>query len=281
MTYIFDGRQFAKEKEFKLTQDIKQLRKTGVVPKLVSILIGDNPASVLYVNLKKKMGERVGVEVEILNFPESTSVAKLILRIKDLNKVKMVHGIMVQLPLPKAFGLEERNKIISSISKEKDVDGLRDDSKYITPTVKAVFEVLNVAYFNIVRPLLNDSPCKVVVVGSRGFEGKKIYKVLKKKGYSVSGIHRNTRDFEKKTLRADILISVTGSPGIIKAENIKKGAVVIDVGSPLGDVNRESVVGKAAFLSPVPGGVGPITITCLIENLIRAASETETKSNQL
>ena len=140
---------------------------------------------------------------------------------------------------------------------------MQDDSQFISPLVKAVLEVLKRAG----KYLPNDHDSEVVIVGYKGFEGRKIYRVLKEMGYKVSGIARNTKDFESKIESADLIISATGVAGLIKAKMVKKGSVLIDIGFPGGDIEKEAYK-KASFVSPVPGGVGPMTIICLLENLI-------------
>jgi len=273
MSLFFDGKDFANSKEEFLKKKVSSLRKRGVIPKLFSIIVGEDPASVLYVNLKKKRGEKIGVKVEVKSFSEGSSVSDIVHEIKKANKDKSVHGIMVQLPLPPNFSDKDRNKIINSIARKKDVDGLRDDSPYLTPTVKAVLEVIKKAtpYIEQLNSKETSLGYKVAVVGYKGFEGSKIFKVLKEMGYDVSGVDRKDKDLKAKTLKADILISVTGSFGIIGKEEVKEGAIVIDVGSPKGDVRIDEIIDKASFISPVPGGVGPVTISCLLENLVFSA----------
>ncbi|OGM21769.1 hypothetical protein A2863_00130 [Candidatus Woesebacteria bacterium RIFCSPHIGHO2_01_FULL_38_9b] len=270
-TQVFDGKAHAKQKEEDLRYRIQDLRKKGVVPKLVSILVGDDPASHLYISLKKKAGERVGAEVDVRSMMSDVRREEIVGLIQALNKNKSVHGIMVQLPLPKKFSRKDRDEMINTISKKKDVDGLREDSLFLTPTVKAVLEVIREATPYVVRQSYREHPYTVCVVGYRGFEGRKILNVLNEMGYEVEGLGRKTSDLKQKTKGADILISVTGTPGIIGKEEIKDGAVVIDVGSPRGDVKTEEILNKASFISPVPGGVGPVTISCLLENLVEAA----------
>ncbi|KKQ98600.1 MAG: Bifunctional protein FolD [Candidatus Woesebacteria bacterium GW2011_GWB1_39_12] len=271
MTHIFDGKAFAWEKENKLKEEMNSTfgrkRLGGVTPRLVSILVGDNPASTLYVNLKRKVAERIGAKVEVISLSLSISKKEIQKIIVKFNNDDNVHGIMVQLPLPDNFSKGDRDEILNTIAKEKDVDGLREDSLHLTPTVKAVLEILRIG-----KPYIKNRvrPCKVVVVGAMGFEGKKIYQNLKKMGYEVEGLDRKSGNLKKKTKMADILISVTGSPGVIGRDDIKKGAVVIDVGAPYGDIEKGAYE-KASFVSPVPGGVGPVTISCLLENLVEAA----------
>ena len=271
MAYIFNGRKFAENKEVELREDAILQRQKGIKPKLVSILVGDDPAGNLYVGIKKKVGERVGVDVEIQKMKSDVEKRGLIKKINFLNTNRSVHGIMVQLPLPKRFSDEDREEIINSIEKEKDVDGMSDDSEFTTPLVKAVLYAIREAS-NIVRRIVDEEGLSVCVVGSNGFEGKKIVKTLKNVGYKVTGIDKEVNEFSSVTKKADILISATGSPGIIGKKHVKKGAVVIDIGSPKGDVDFDEVKDIASFITPVPGGIGPITIVSLIENLVTSDS---------
>jgi methylenetetrahydrofolate dehydrogenase (NADP+)/methenyltetrahydrofolate cyclohydrolase len=266
-TKIFDGRAFAANKEVELQKQVFKLKKRGITPKLVSILVGSDPASHLYVNLKKKAAERVGAEVEIKHFKADVDISEILDFITTKNKDAQVNGIMIQLPLPEIFSEKERDLVIETINPKKDVDGLKKESDFLTPTVKSVLFALKEASENIVRP-----DTKVLVVGHSGFEGGKIYKVLQEMDFEVYGVDSKTKNLKLKTLEADILISATGSPGIIKGNMIKKGAVIIDIGAPKGDVVKEEVMGRASYISPVPGGVGPVTIVSLLENLIGTSS---------
>ena len=168
---------------------------------------------------------------------------------------------MLQLPLPAHFA-RDRNKIIRAIDSKKDVDGMTADSPFITPVVKAVIDTLDSS--KISQP----KSVSTVVVGAKGFVGKKIVKLLRDKGSRVAVCDLDTKDLGARTSKADILISATGVAGLISADMVKRGAVVIDVGAPKGDVRTEEVKEKAGFISPVPGGVGPVTIVSLLENLV-------------
>ena len=265
-TIIFDGKEFAAEKEIILSNRVLGLKTREVYPKLASILIGKDPASQLYVSLKKKVAERIGAEVDIYLIKENSKPEDLILLIKTLNVDKSVYGIMIQMPIPGKMG-NLKDTIVSSIKPEKDVDGLRVDSPFLHPTSKAVMEIIEEAKKGI---SLKGNPCKVVVVGATGMAGKPLVGELKKEKYEVIECNTKTSDLKKETLQADILVSVTGMPNVIKGDMVKSGVVVIDVGSPKGDVEFDSVSPKASFITPVPGGVGPVTISCLLENLISA-----------
>jgi methylenetetrahydrofolate dehydrogenase (NADP+)/methenyltetrahydrofolate cyclohydrolase len=263
MTKVFDGKALAKRIEKGLKGEVGKLKKKGITPKLVSIMVGNGGGSELYLSIKKRAAERIGAELIIKNYGEDIRISELVHEIKVLNETPDINGVMIQLPLPKSLTKKDREKFINAIAKEKDVDGLRDDSPFLTPVVKAVLLAIKEA------PL--KSPAKLVVVGAEGFEGKKIVRVLKEMDYDVVGLDIGSKNMKKTTQSADILISVTGSPAIIGKDDIKKDAVVIDVGSPKGDVDFESVKDKVSFITPVPGGIGPVTVACLMENLVESA----------
>ena len=249
-TKLFDGKAFAQKIE-------AELKQKGVSAKLVSILMGDNPASVLFLSLKQKAAERVGAVLEIKKFEVNTLQEEIIHFIEVLNSDNSVKGIMIQLPLPSGF---DREKIIGSISPEKDIDGMRDDSHFTAPVVMAIWAAITDSKIELKE---------ATIVGANGFVGKKLTAFLKEKGFRVTAVDIDSVDFEKAVKQASLLISATGSSGLIKGSLIKGGAVVIDVGSPKGDVERASVERVASFLSPVPGGVGPLTIAYLMANLLQ------------
>jgi methylenetetrahydrofolate dehydrogenase (NADP+)/methenyltetrahydrofolate cyclohydrolase len=281
MTHFFDGKNYAHQKELDIVKQVRNLNKEKINPKLVTILIGDNLTSEFFVSLKKKYAERVGVELEIVKFSASESsnqpsvsrhrFEELIKLIEKYNNDKKIHGVMVQLPLPDDFSEKDKKRIINSISPEKDVDGLRDDSVYNNPVVKVVHDNISMAEEYIHH---NNYPYKIVVVGSKGSFGKKILKSLKtlnSRVYSYLGVD-NGAPIEDKTKDADIVISATGKQGIIRGNMVKDGAVLIDVGAPKGDM-RKDAYSKASYVSPVPGGVGPAAIAVLIENVVESATK--------
>ncbi len=263
-TIIFDGRAFAEEKKEEVKIVVAGLRSRGVVPHLASILIGHDPASTLYVGLKKRAAEGIGAELDPYYLPESTKLADVLLLIDSLNFDETVHGIMVQLPIPGELG-KHKDEILGAIDPQKDVDGLKNDSKYLHPTSKAAADILHSAE----KELKLEKKGKIAIVGATGMVGAPLVKELKVEGYNVVTADGKTSDLSAIIKDVDIVISATGVPDLIKPEMVKEGIIAIDVGSPKGDFDPE-VEEKTAFFTPVPGGVGPVTISCLLENLIDA-----------
>ncbi len=263
-TIIFDGRAFAEEKKEELKIVVAGLKSRGTSPHLASILIGNDEASALYVSLKKKAAEKIGAELDPYYLPESVKLSDVLMLIDSLNTDENVHGIMVQLPIPGELG-NHKGEIIGAIDPKKDVDGLREDSHFLHPTSKAATDIL----YQAEKELKIDKKGVIAVVGSTGMVGTPLVKELKKEGYKVLEADGKTENLMSITKSADIVISATGVSGLIKPEMVKDGVIVIDVGSPKGDFDAE-VEKKAAFFTPVPGGVGPVTIACLLENLIDA-----------
>lgn len=290
MAIIFNGREFAREKEEKLVGVIRGFGDIGKIPKLVAILVGDNPESELYLRLKEKAAKRLGIEFEWGKF-RGEDPEKIISFIKEKNNDPDVNGIIVELPLPEELQIANCElRILDSIEPIKDVDCLTSENKklleegkpkFVPPTVMAVGEILKLQIANC-KLVMGEG--KIVVVGSEGAVGKGILSYLRSlRGLSnLRGIDKETKDLTLVTKDADILISATGVGHLIKKEMVKPGAIIIDVGiekkkdlGPLrcearvvGDVDFEQVKEIASFITPVPGGVGPVTITCLMENLI-------------
>jgi methylenetetrahydrofolate dehydrogenase (NADP+) / methenyltetrahydrofolate cyclohydrolase len=240
---MFDGRQYARRL-------LQQLKVVGQ-PVLVSLYSFSDPGSRLYTKLKKQAAESIGVEFVDYDIDGKTydEVSTLIVQ---ANRNPEVRGILVQLPLPEHLA-SSTTQIIELIDPKKDVDGMRENSMFVTPVAKAVGYIIGES------PKAQLRQSRIVVVGAGGFEGSRIVKHLKNLGFNDI--------VDCDTQNADVVISVVGSPELIGADDIKSGSVVIDVGAPRGDVKME-VKDKAAFFSAVPGGVGPVTISCLLENLL-------------
>lgn len=268
MAIIFDGPAFAAKKEEQLIFRVLELKKKGITPHLASIIIGDDPASHLYVRLKKKAVEGLGGEMTVVRLNEKASTDKIIESIEWYNKDPEIQGIMVQMPLPAGEILNSKSQILNSIKPEKDIDGLREDSKFLHPTAKAVMDIIDFAngYLDLSKTL------QAVVIGSSGMVGVAVAGELQKKGYKVIECDVETPDLKEEALKADVLVSATGTPKLITEDMVKKDAIVIDVGAPIGDCDLD-IKSKASFVTPVPGGVGPVTISCLVENLVEACEK--------
>lgn len=249
----FDGKGFALKIEEQVRTRLRQ-GFGGRRPKIVSILVGNDPASVLYTRLKQEAAARVGIEfvVERLDRISKEVVAEIASR-------DDVTGLMLQLPVPDLRGYTLR-EVLSATPSEKDVDGLRyPESGVVPPVVTAVLIILDEIAVNS-KLKIKDS--KIVVVGAKGFVGSGVVAELGKRGTQVIGVERG--DDMNVIMSGDVVISAVGEEGIIKPEMIREGAVVIDVGAPRGDMTKE-VYQKASVSVEVPGGVGPVTIACLME----------------
>lgn len=285
---IIDGKAIASQRLENLRSKIEKLQ---IKPKLVAVIVGEDPASWMYVNLKSKRAQEAGIDSEIKKLPKETKLIELIKLIKELNQDKGVSGILVQLPFPKdsaVFGQEI--EILEMIDPVKDVDCLTSENlglialgktRYYPATVKGVLIALGTALD--LTELENSTDWKIlygkraVVVGRSDIVGKPTAAALISLGATVTVCNSKTPDLTKLTAETDILISATGVPGLIKSNMVKKGAIVIDVGinqnaegKVVGDV--DPTVSEVAFaMSPVPGGVGPLTVVSLLENTFDAA----------
>ena len=275
MTVIFDGKTFVKEKKADLVKKVKYLSGKGIKPCLATVYLSTDPGSVLYTRLKGEAAKEAGIK--FLSFKiDSNNVSEIISIVERLNKDNSIQGILVQKPSGgNDFKNEEWAKIALSISPQKDVDCLSPENlgllligapKFIPATVLSVLKVLEFSKVD-----LNGK--KIVIIGISEILGKPLSHILTDKGATVSLLHKATADISNYSKEADILISATGDPGIIGKDLVKENSVVIDVGAPNGDVKTEEISTKVSFLSPVPGGVGPMTIYCLLENLINSLIE--------
>ena len=275
---ISKGKAIAQEVRTEGKVRADALKARGVTPGLAVIIVGENPASKIYVRNKTRACAEVGLRSETHELPANVSQAELVRRIRELNKDPAVHGILVQLPLPPH--LDERT-LLREIAVEKDVDGFHlynmgglvvGDNNIFPPCTPYGVQCL-LEHENI--PIEGQN---VVVVGASNVVGKPMALMLMAKEATVSICHIKTRDLAQYTILADILVVAAGQPNLITAPMVKRGAVVIDVGINrlpdgrlVGDVDFDAVKEKASFITPVPGGVGPMTVTMLICNTVAAA----------
>lgn len=274
---IINGQLLAKELRAKMKNDIAELKQNGLTPHLTVILIGDDPASHSYVNGKEKASAEVGICSEVIRMDASVDQKTLLTKIAELNKDDNVHGILVQLPLPKHI---EEQKVIEAIDPVKDVDGFHPinigrmmvgHDAFLPCTPYGIIEMLKSKNIEITGK-------HVVVMGRSNIVGKPMGQLLLNENATVTYCHSKTEDIKSFTKRADILIVAVGKANIIDSSYIKDGAIVIDVGvnrteegKLTGDVDFDDVKDTASFLTPVPKGVGPMTITMLLSNTIKAA----------
>jgi len=271
---IIDGKEFSKKileeisNEQKEIVEKKNLRPAG----LAVIIVGENPASQVYVRNKTRACEKVGFYSETIKLEENISEDDLIKKIEELNEDDKIDGILVQLPLPKHI---DELKVINSIKPEKDVDGfsnvnvgkmvIGDESGFLSCTPYGIMQLLEGYDIDV-------DGKDVVVVGRSNIVGKPMAMMLIQKGATVQVCNSRTKDLSKKLKKADIIVVAVGVPRMIKATDVKEGVVVIDVGinrvdgKLCGDVDYEDVAQKASYITPVPGGVGPMTIASLIKN---------------
>ena len=285
MSELISGKIISAQINEELCLEVKQLKTKGIEPCLAVVLVGEDPASEVYVRNKKRTSEEIGMRSIGHNLPDTTTQRELETLIQSLNADPAVHGILCQFPLPE--GLDEK-KVIQTIAPEKDVDGLHPLNagliamgipKFISCTPYGVLQMLK-------RSGISTSGKNAVVLGRSNLVGRPIATLLSSKGWdaTVTVCHSRTSDLAEITSQADILIAAIGIPEFVKANMVKPGAVVIDVGinridDPnkakgtrlVGDVAFEEVAAKASFITPVPGGVGPMTIAMLMVNTVNAA----------
>ena len=284
---IIDGRSIAAEVRSELRDHIKLLEKKNVTPGLAVVLVGDDPASRVYVRMKNKACKELGIYNRTVELPSSISEAELLDLVRELGSDDTFHGILVQLPLPAGI---DTMKILEAVNITKDVDGFHPANvgrlvlgeKVLKPCTPAGIQEL------LRRKSISTSGKHVVIVGRSNIVGKPLANMLSLKSEmadaTVTLCHSRTNSVEKYTRQADILIAAMGRPEVVSGEMIKKGAVVIDVGvnrveDPgsekgyrlAGDVHFESAARVASAITPVPGGVGPMTIAMLLYNTVRAA----------
>ncbi|GEN57231.1 bifunctional protein FolD [Halolactibacillus alkaliphilus] len=274
---VIYGDQLAASLREEMKEEVTKLKASGISPKLVVVLIGDDPASKSYVSGKQKAADFIGIDSELISLPSTTEEKSLLELIERLNNDQSVHGILVQLPLPKQIN---EQAIIEAIDPSKDVDGFHPISIGRMLTQQETF--LPCTPYGIVTMLqsknIDIAGKHAVIVGRSNIVGKPVGQLLLNEHATVSYCHSRTKDLSAITKQADILIVAVGREKMIDASFIKPGAVVIDVGvnrtnegTLTGDVDFESAKAVSSYITPVPKGVGPMTITMLMKNTIQAA----------
>ncbi len=269
---ILDGKDLSEKIRSDLAEKASKLaEKIGRPPGLAAVLVGDDPASQLYVSKKHQACQEAGFHSELIQLSYTISLEELLKRIRDLNHSSVIDGILVQLPLPKAI---DENAVLEAVLPEKDVDGFHPLNQgrlmlgldgFVAATPKGVVRLL-------VENGVKLAGKHVVIVGRSTIVGKPLALLMLRENATVTVCHSKTKNLEKLTSQADVLVAAVGKAGLITADHVKDGAVVVDVGTShvggklKGDVDFAAVSQKASWISPVPGGVGPMTIAMLLEN---------------
>lgn len=277
MAELIDGKRISQEIKDELKEKVAELKGQGISVCLAVIQVGDNPASTVYVENKKKACAYVGIESLAYELPEETTEEELLALVQELNGKKEVNGILVQLPLPKHI---DEDKVIKTINPAKDVDGFHPQSVgalsigqrgFVSCTPAGIIQLLK-------RSGIEIDGRECVIIGRSNIVGKPMALLLLRENGTVTICHSHTKDLKEVARRADILVVAIGRAKFVDADYIKEGAVVIDVGMDrdengklCGDVDFEAVKEKAGAITPVPGGVGPMTIAMLMHNCVESA----------
>ncbi len=271
---LIDGKKVAAELRVELKQEVSKLKaKYNKVPGLTVILIGDMAPSHIYVRMKEKAANEVGLKSEVIRYPEAVEEKTILDKVEELNKDESVSGILVQLPLPKHI---DKQKVIEAIAPTKDVDGFHPvNVGNLSSGYESIVPCTPLGCYLLIKKFeKNLSGKKAVVVGRSNLNGKPMTQLLLKENCTVTITHSRTKDLKAECLEADIIVAAVGIPELVKGDWVKKDAIVIDVGinktdkGIVGDVAFDEVSKVAKALTPVPGGVGPMTISCLLKNTI-------------
>lgn len=277
MAKIINGKELASKIRADLKEEVIELKSKGIVPKLAVIMVGDDKASKVYVRNKSKACEEIGIEYEEFLMEENISMEQLLDLIETLNNREDIHGILLQSPIPKHLDI---NKAFNKIDYRKDVDGFNPINVGKLSIGEDCF--ISCTPFGVVKMLeaynIDVQGKNVVIIGRSNIVGKPLIQCMLKKNGTVTVCHSKTQNIKEITSRADILIAALGKAKFVTQDMVKDGAVIIDVGinrnddgKLVGDVDFENVEKKASYITPVPGGVGPMTIAMLMTNVVKAA----------
>ncbi len=271
---IIDGKKESEVIRNEIKREISALKKKiGKTPSLAVILIGDFAPSLIYVKNKEKSAKEVGINSEIIRYPKNVSEKEILEKIKELNKNDEISGILVQLPLPSQISKE---KIINAINPSKDVDGFNPiNVGNLSSGYGSIVPCTPLGCLLLIKKIETNLAGKhAVIIGRSNLNGKPMAQLLLKENCTVTIVHSKTNDLQNECLKADILVAAVGVPNLIKKDWVKKNAIVIDVGinkvgeKIVGDVNFDELKDNVKAITPVPGGVGPMTIACLLKNTL-------------
>lgn len=281
MAKLIDGKELAKKIRMNLKNEVDELKNMGINPKLAVIMVGDDKASKVYVKNKSKACEEIGIEYEEFLMEDNISMEELLKLIENLNNRKDIHGILLQSPIPENLQI---NEAFNKISYKKDVDGFNPINVGKLSIGEDCF--ISCTPFGVVKMLeeydIETQGKNVVIIGRSNIVGKPLIQCMLQKNATVTVCHSKTENIKEITKNADILIAALGKAKFVTSDMVKDGAVIIDVGinrnddgKIVGDVDFENVEKKASYITPVPGGVGPMTIAMLMTNVVKAAKNIE------
>ena len=280
---IIDGKKISAVLREKLKEKVSKLKSTyNAVPGLTVILIGEDPPSKIYVKNKEKSAIEVGINSEVIRYQDNIEEKVVLNKIKELNENDKVSGILVQLPLPKHI---DKKKVIETINPNKDVDGLHPmNVGNLSSGYDSMVPCTPLGCYLLIKDVEKDLNGKhAVVIGRSNLNGKPMTQLLLKENCTLTITHSKTKDLKAECARADIIIAAVGRPKLVKADWVKKDAIVIDVGinktdsGLVGDVDFDGVSKVAKAITPVPGGVGPMTIACLLSNTVECFMKAQSK----
>lgn len=277
---LLDGKKVSEEIYIHLKGKVAALKKKNIHPRLALIFIGHDPASLSYIKQKRKASERLGIETDFYHYqPNEVDTEKLIVKIKELNTDSKIHGILIQLPLPQNIYTP---LVFKSIDPKKDIDGFTAynlGKMFLSAEFEGLASCTPLGVIRLLEYYKIDLVGKeIVMVGASNIVGKPLAIMLLNRRATVTICHKDTKNLADHTIRADILLVAVGKPELITENMVKKGAIVVDIGinrdkqgKLVGDVDFHRVAQKTSYITPVPGGCGPMTVACLMENILKAA----------
>ena len=272
---LLNGREIAKDYRAGLQSEVEKLKAQGIVPNLTVVIVGNDGASLSYVRSKNKAAEKIGMESSIVRLDEDTSEEEVLAAVEKLNNDDKVNGILVQVPLPEQV---DENKVLEAIAPHKDVDGFSPINIGRLYTGQRTFVPCTpLGIMELLKQTGSLEGKTVAVVGRSHIVGQPVAKLLTNENATVTLMHSRTKDMVAQLKDFDVVVSAVGKPGLIKGSDLKEGAIVIDVGNTvvdeklIGDVDFDSAKEVASYITPVPGGVGPLTITMVLNNTLLAA----------
>jgi len=272
---ILNGREIAKDYRAGLAEEVENLKSKGITPNLTVVIVGNDGASLSYVKSKNKAAEKVGMTSGIVHMDESATEEEVLAEVERLNNDDEVHGILVQVPLPDQV---DENKVLEAISPKKDVDGFSPINIGRLYTGQRTFVPCTpLGVMELLKHTGSLEGKEVAVIGRSHIVGQPVAKLLTDQNATVTLMHSRTKDMVAKLKNFDVVVSAVGQPGLVTGSDLKEGAIVIDVGNTMvdgklkGDVDYDSAEKVASYITPVPGGVGPLTITMVLNNTLLAA----------